>query len=83
MPADSSFAIAMRTQQEAEKAEKQRIKKLVLNYDLHNEDEDAQLTSNGEDPSVSYIPLEPNLNKSVRIRHFSKYTKPKPTIYQD
>lgn len=38
LPADSNFAVAMRTQQEAERAEQQRIKNLVLNYDLNAED---------------------------------------------
>jgi hypothetical protein len=33
LPADSTFATQLRSQQEAEKAEQQRIKKLVLNYD--------------------------------------------------
>lgn len=74
----------MRTQQEAEKAEQQRIKKLVLNYDLHNEEEEAHLASNGEDPNVSYIPLESNLNRSDRLWRKSKYTKPDPSIsYHD
>lgn len=36
MPSDSQFAIAMRHQQEAERAEQQRIKNLVLNYDLQD-----------------------------------------------
>lgn len=34
MPSDSQFAIAMKNQQEADRAEQQRIKNLVLNYDL-------------------------------------------------
>ncbi|QUC16714.1 uncharacterized protein UV8b_00955 [Ustilaginoidea virens] len=39
LPSDSTFAIAMITQQQAEKEEQQRIKNLVLNYDLQqNED---------------------------------------------
>lgn len=44
----------MKTQQEAERAEQQRIKNLVLNYDLRDEDLD------GEDDFL--FPLEPNLN---------------------
>lgn len=48
----------MRTQQEAERAEQQRIKNLVLNYDLRDENE-----SDGDnDP-----PLTPNLNKQQQI----------------
>ena len=62
----------MRSQQEAEKAEQQRIKKLVLNYDLRNESENhasptlaTRQTIDGEDP-LSYI-LQPNPNHSSRI----------------
>ncbi|KAL1305320.1 hypothetical protein AAFC00_002222 [Neodothiora populina] len=38
LPSDSTFAVAMRNQQEAERAEQQRIKSLVLNYDLRDDD---------------------------------------------
>ncbi|KAL8900315.1 MAG: hypothetical protein Q9192_001138 [Flavoplaca navasiana] len=34
MPSDSQFAMALKSQKEAERAEQQRIKNLVLNYDL-------------------------------------------------
>ncbi|KAI5866676.1 ARM repeat-containing protein [Durotheca rogersii] len=34
LPSDSTLAIAMKTQQQAEREEQQRIKNLVLNYDL-------------------------------------------------
>ncbi|EMR61807.1 putative nonsense-mediated mrna decay factor protein [Eutypa lata UCREL1] len=37
LPSDSTFAIAMKTQQQAEREEQQRIKNLVLNYDLRHE----------------------------------------------
>ncbi|KAK5156161.1 mRNA decay protein [Recurvomyces mirabilis] len=47
LPSNSSFAVAMRTQQEAERAEQQRIKSLVLNYEL-TDDQD------GEPPSFHY-----------------------------
>ena len=40
LPSDSHFAIAMKTQKEAERAEQQRIKNLVLNYDLHESNTD-------------------------------------------
>lgn len=49
MPSDSNFAIAMRTQQQAERAEQQRIKNLVLNYDLTDDQND------GEDNSFHYV----------------------------
>ncbi|KAL1954068.1 hypothetical protein VTO42DRAFT_1802 [Malbranchea cinnamomea] len=39
LPSDSSFAIAMRNQQQAEREEQQRIKNLVLNYDLGDDNE--------------------------------------------
>ncbi|KAL1984619.1 hypothetical protein VTN96DRAFT_8841 [Rasamsonia emersonii] len=39
LPSDSSFAIAMRNQQQADREEQQRIKNLVLNYDLSNDNE--------------------------------------------
>ncbi|WPB00972.1 uncharacterized protein RHO25_005592 [Cercospora beticola] len=45
MPSDSAFAVAMRSQQEAERAEQQRIKNLVLNYDLTNDQEDGAFES--------------------------------------
>ncbi|WEW57146.1 mRNA decay protein [Emydomyces testavorans] len=38
LPSDSSFAVAMRSQQQAEREEQQRIKNLVLNYDLGEND---------------------------------------------
>ena len=41
MPSDSHFAVAMKSQKEAERAEQQRIKNLVLNYDLQDSSTDA------------------------------------------
>lgn len=52
MPSDSTFAVAMRTQQEAERAEQQRIKSLVLNYDLSTTDDQLD----GEDPHLPHAP---------------------------
>lgn len=44
LPSDSNFAIAMKTQQQAEREEQQRIKSLVLNYDLQDaDDQESQL----------------------------------------
>lgn len=65
LPSDSQFAIAMKNQQEAEKEEHQRIKNLVLNYDLReSEDHDgeAHLTS-----------LKPNSN--IYISSFTGHEK--------
>ncbi|KAL6247761.1 mRNA decay protein [Rhinocladiella similis] len=39
LPSDSSFAISMKSQQAAEREEQQRIKNLVLNYDLREDDQ--------------------------------------------
>lgn len=47
----------MRTQQQAERAEQQRIKSLVLNYDLSNDD-----AQDGE--STFSYPLQPDTNRS-------------------
>ncbi|CAF3503959.1 unnamed protein product [Fusarium graminearum] len=42
LPSNSTFAVAMKNQQQAEREEQQRIKNLVLNYDLQqNEDPDG------------------------------------------
>ncbi|PLN79296.1 ARM repeat-containing protein [Aspergillus taichungensis] len=53
MPSDSSFAIAMRTQQQADREEQQRIKSLVLNYEMSNEPETAESTSDTKRPAVT------------------------------
>ncbi|KAK1766713.1 MIF4G domain-containing protein [Phialemonium atrogriseum] len=54
LPSDSNFAIAMKHQQQAEKEEQQRIKNLVLNYDLReNEDQDGE---------ANFAPLAPRIN---------------------
>ncbi|KAJ5576275.1 hypothetical protein N7535_003201 [Penicillium sp. DV-2018c] len=42
LPSDSTFAIAMRTQQQADREEQQRIKNLVLNYEASTEPEPAE-----------------------------------------
>ncbi|PHH59009.1 hypothetical protein CDD81_3946 [Ophiocordyceps australis] len=48
LPSDSTFAVAMKTQQRAEKEEQQRIKNLVLNYDLHqSEDQEGKCSPFG------------------------------------
>ncbi|KAI1325522.1 MIF4G domain-containing protein [Xylariaceae sp. FL0255] len=39
LPSDSTFAIAMKNQQQVEREEQQRIKNLVLNYDLRENEE--------------------------------------------
>ena len=39
LPSDSNFALSMKSQQAAEREEQQRIKNLVLNYDLRDEND--------------------------------------------
>ena len=63
LPSNSNFAVAMRSQQEAERAEQQRIKRLVLNYDSARDEEDD--ATNG----IYLSPLQPNPNH----RHRSDY----------
>jgi hypothetical protein len=62
LPSDSNFAVAMRSQQQAERAEQQRIKSLVLNYDLGS-NEDNQ---DGESTSPINDILQPNTNRIGR-----------------
>lgn len=57
MPSDSHFAVAMKSQKEAERAEQQRIKNLVLNYDLQDSSTDA-----GTDNAISAYFSRPNPN---------------------
>ena len=61
LPSDSAFAVAHRTRREAEQAEKQAIKKLVLNYDLRSDDGVAGgggANADGDSPS-SPSPSQP------------------------
>ncbi|PGH36699.1 hypothetical protein GX50_00359 [[Emmonsia] crescens] len=63
LPSDSSFAVAMKTQQQAEREEQQRIKNLVLNYDLRddNEPSDGEFnTSSFSSPRHPLLEENPN-----------------------
>jgi hypothetical protein len=68
----------MRTQQQAEKEEQQRIKNLVLNYDLTTDENDG---TNG-DSNISYLQPNPNrlLNQRplhpIRFSNISKNNTP-------
>ncbi|KAL7926332.1 armadillo-type protein [Trichoderma austrokoningii] len=66
LPSDSTFAIAMKTQQQAEREEQQRIKNLVLNYDLQQSD-DQEGT---ERPTTFYHNRveKPNKDRGQRVR---------------
>lgn len=63
LPSDSTFAVAMKNQQQAEREEQQRIKNLVLNYDLR-EHEDLD----GDTLLAPLIP-NPNIHKSNNSGH--------------
>ncbi|PGG95614.1 hypothetical protein AJ79_09950 [Helicocarpus griseus UAMH5409] len=66
LPSDSSFAVAMKTQQQAEREEQQRIKNLVLNYDLRDDNE----PSDGEFcPTYPPFVLEENPNTKGKLRY--------------
>ncbi|KAI1431578.1 MIF4G domain-containing protein [Xylaria sp. CBS 124048] len=63
LPSDSTFAVAMKNQQQAEREEKQRIKDLVLNYDLReNEDPDG-------DTLLSALKSNPHVHRSNNAGH--------------
>ncbi|KAI9841525.1 MAG: hypothetical protein M1837_000626 [Sclerophora amabilis] len=51
LPSDSNFAVAMKTQQQAEREEQQRIKNLVLNYDLRDDELDGEITRHTMQPN--------------------------------
>ncbi|KAI8635250.1 MIF4G domain-containing protein [Xylariaceae sp. FL1651] len=63
LPSDSTFAVAMKNQQQAEREEQQRIKNLVLNYDLReNEETDG-------DTLLSPLNPNPNIHRSENSGH--------------
>ncbi len=62
MPSDSHFAVAMKTQKEAERAEQQRIKNLVLSYDPESS---TDQTGTAHDLYFDYFSqTNPNLPKN-------------------
>ncbi|KAK2874995.1 hypothetical protein FQN49_001876 [Arthroderma sp. PD_2] len=72
LPSDSSFAVAMKSQQLAEREEQQRIKNLVLNYDLGDDND-----SNDGDTNISstqLFVLERNPNTKGYIKGSEKRT---------
>ncbi|KMU92161.1 hypothetical protein CIHG_10022 [Coccidioides immitis H538.4] len=67
LPSDSSFAIAMRSQQQAEREEQQRIKNLVLNYDL-GDDNDLNDGCKGNEKRTSSKPEKASTSRGFRAR---------------
>lgn len=72
LPSDSTFAVAMRTKQQADKEEQQRIKSLVLNYNEARDDGD----DTGDYP-FSYT-LQPNTNRKCTETHQGLDKTPNP-----
>lgn len=66
LPSNSTFAVAMRNKQQAAREEQQRIKNLVLNYDLRDDDTD------GDTPFL--YALQPNSNR-IRTETFQGLDK--------
>lgn len=60
LPSDSTFAVAMRSKQQAEKEEQQRIKSLVLNYNEARDDVD----DTGESPFLYTLSPNPNRRRA-------------------
>ncbi|KEQ83424.1 ARM repeat-containing protein [Aureobasidium pullulans EXF-150] len=71
LPSDSNFAVAMRSQQEQARAEQQRIKNLVLNYDLRDDDpNDAALDAQSpyNQPRVDKSGTSRNVTRSRKLQ---------------
>ncbi|KAF2668337.1 putative nonsense-mediated mRNA decay factor [Microthyrium microscopicum] len=67
LPADSTFAVAMRSQQQAQKLEQKRIKDIVLNLDLRDDSTEAtDGTSLEKNPPNPY--LQPRVDKAGKGR---------------
>lgn len=74
LPSDSHFAVAMRSQQEAERAEQQRIKSLVLNYDLNSSsNNDSEPHENGLDAHPTFV--QPRFDKAGSSRNTQRARK--------
>lgn len=71
LPSDSNFAVAMKTQQQAEREEQQRIKNLVLNYDrLHEaDDQDGDTLLQPIMRNANIHRLNAGLDKLANVSH--------------
>ena len=69
----------MKTQQEAEREEQQRIKNLVLNYDLHADDNDSHDGTNLLGPIVQNPLSKSSYAKGslFRCRHTQSIAQPR------
>ncbi|EEQ31421.1 nonsense-mediated mRNA decay protein 2 [Microsporum canis CBS 113480] len=66
LPSDSSFAVAMKSQQQAEREEQQRIKNLVLNYDLGDDNDSNDGDTNTSSTHLSILQKNPNAKGSIK-----------------
>ncbi|KAF3482789.1 nonsense-mediated mRNA decay protein 2 [Arthroderma uncinatum] len=66
LPSDSSFAVAMKSQQQAEREEQQRIKNLVLNYDLGDDNDSNDGDTNISSTQLFILQKNPNTKGSVK-----------------
>lgn len=72
LPSDSTFAVAMRNKQQADKEEQQRIKSLVLNYNEARDDgEDA-----GDSPFLYTLQLNTNRKHTEILEGLDKTPNP-------
>ncbi|KAK5257933.1 mRNA decay protein [Exophiala xenobiotica] len=60
LPSNSSFAVSMKSQQAAEREEQQRIKNLVLNYDLREDDQHDGIPNDSPYGPIVQTPLQRN-----------------------
>ncbi|PSN70596.1 ARM repeat-containing protein [Corynespora cassiicola Philippines] len=71
LPSDSTFAVAMRNKQQAEREEQQRIKNLVLNYDLRDDND-----TDGDFPFQYPLSANPNRNRAETRKGLDKTHNP-------
>lgn len=78
LPSDSTFAVAMKNQQQAEKEEQQRIKNLVLNYDLQqNDDQEGRAAHQMTKCNVNIHSLAAGPQDRPATFHHNRVERPK------
>lgn len=82
LPSDSNFAVAMKSQQEREREEQQRIKNLVLNYDLRDDNENHDGTGDDFHSDIDFGRAKCPLNtKGLHLgpeRHSASHSSHRP-----
>lgn len=77
LPSDSHFAVALKNQQQAEREEQQKIKNLVLNLDLgENEDQDGELSQQILTPNPNIHNISSTGNEKPNTYHHNRFDKP-------